>query len=260
MLSRWTVLAVGALVSASLVATPAGAESIYVSHALAGEDVGSEDPALPVDVEVTTPAGVVNCLAGVKFGDAASLGASEAGDYTVGVRSADGHCTGALLISEAVTISALDHAVLLVHARRDGLAAVDKRSLGTTPNFQERLQEFLVMLELEFFNCVQSCVQDCEFAGGSPMFCQNSCRSSCIPIDPPGLASPRQSTDVRSRRRVRELVQSIAALRTIRDAYPIVAVVEDTATVLARVVTTGETRSFSFELSDKSGESDESGE
>jgi Domain of unknown function (DUF4397) len=129
-----TLIAAGALAVGPLVAGGAMAADLFAVHGINGEDLGSAED-FPVDVNVVFPDGSEVCvLTDLLFGDAEGpVTVEDAGLYTIEIYpAANGDCTGTLLVSDQVSISAVDTALIVAQLDASNSPVIRKYNLNAT--------------------------------------------------------------------------------------------------------------------------------
>jgi hypothetical protein len=121
-------VALGAAVN--IVSAGASAADVYIVHGIPGDDLGL-DPHLPVDISVDGAC----AFPGVRLGEVLGPAPLEAGTYEVGISLADSArpCGGALAVTDAVSISVVETAVLIANLDVNGAPRLSKFTTKSTP-------------------------------------------------------------------------------------------------------------------------------
>jgi hypothetical protein len=129
-----TLIAAGALAVGPLVAGDTMAADLFAVHGINGEDLGLDED-FPVDVNVVFPDSSELCaLTDLLFGDTEGpVTVEDAGLYTIEIYAAEnGDCTGTLLVSDQVSISAVDTALILAQLDASNSPVIRKYNLNAT--------------------------------------------------------------------------------------------------------------------------------
>jgi hypothetical protein len=126
-------IAAGALAVSSLAAGGAVAADLFVVHGINGDDLGLDEE-FPLDLNLVSPDGTEECvLTDLEFEDVEGPATVDPGLFTFELYGADGtDCGGPLLVSEQVSVSALDTAIILAYLDASNSPVIGKFNVNAT--------------------------------------------------------------------------------------------------------------------------------